>query len=131
MTLSQYVRVQTTVLIRQVHEQSHRVEIDTSDEAIHDLRVAIRRLSETLRVFKDLFPGGAAKAVRKDLKTAMRRAGRTRNCDIARELMAKARMPASAELTDDRDQAAKDLADMLSRWNKKARSQKWQEHLHV
>ncbi len=131
MTLSGYVHSQVAGLIEKVGAESERAARDTSDEGIHDLRVAIRRLSENLRVFKDLFPRGAAKAVRKDLKSAMKLAGDARNHDIARELMARARVPAAPELTAGREHAAVKLAGVLSEWNQETYARRWRELLHV
>jgi CHAD domain-containing protein len=131
MTLAEYVQSQVTALIQQVRQECDRAALETSDEAIHDLRVAIRRLSENLRVFKDLFPKGAAKAVRRDLKAAMKLAGETRNHDIARELMTKARVPVTTELKKGREQAAGELAKVLNQWNQDTRSHRWQAQLRA
>jgi len=39
-------------------------------EAIHDLRVAVRRLSRCLRVFAEFYPGDAWKKMRKETQAA-------------------------------------------------------------
>src|SRR5678815_1939319 len=58
-------------------------------EAVHDLRVAIRRFSQVLRVFKPCFRGKEVRKIRRELKQIMVLAGEVRNCDIALQLMSK------------------------------------------
>ena len=47
-----------------------------------------RRLQQALRTFRQYFPRGSSKRVRKDLRKAMKAAGELRNYDIAVELLA-------------------------------------------
>lgn len=58
-------------------------------DAVHDLRVAIRRLQQVLAVFKTSFPPRPRKKVRRILKQIMDPAGEVRNCDIAAILIPK------------------------------------------
>ena len=59
--------------------------VDSQDEdAIHDLRVAMRRFSQSLILFPDLFPPKAAgKINRRIKKKMMERTAEVRNRDIA------------------------------------------------
>ena len=131
MTISEYVQKQVSSLVNKLVEQAKVTERDTSDEAIHDLRTSIRRLNETLRVFEDLFPRGAATTVRNDLRAAMRLAGEARNVDIARELMTKAKLEPDPSFTADRATAEDKLMNVLAGWNRGAAYKAWREQLNA
>jgi len=57
-------------------------------DAVHDLRVSIRRFMQSLRSFESLLPRLEAKGIRKQVKTVLQQAGEVRNYDIALELLA-------------------------------------------
>jgi CHAD domain-containing protein len=60
-----------------------RVRKNGSEEAIHNLRVASRRILETLRVFDGAIDADVASPVRRALKRWMRLSGSVRDLDIA------------------------------------------------
>lgn len=60
-----------------------------SEDAVHDLRVSIRRLLEALRAFKPQIDKHERRHLRKQLRRIMRAAGQARNLDIAVELCAR------------------------------------------
>jgi CHAD domain-containing protein len=62
-------------------------------EAIHDLRVSIRRFTQCLVTFEGLFDPAAVKDVRKQLRKLMKRCGEVRNADIAQALLHTAGVP--------------------------------------
>jgi CHAD domain-containing protein len=130
MTLAEYVDGQMDALIGKVADAAAHAESDTSAAGIHRLRVAIRKLAESLRVFKSLFPHGAAKKVRKDLKAAMKLAGEARNYDIARDLMKKAKVQIDPEVVEGRERALQRLAAVLHAWNQDNAAGAWRERLH-
>ncbi len=130
MNLSEYVRQHVTDLIEAVEQQSRLAATDSSEHGVHDLRVSIRRLSENLRVFEDLFPRGAAKTVRKNLRVAMHMAGEARNHDIARKLMDKARVSVPADFAKGREHAGGTLSQVLNNWNSGGAFRAWKEQLH-
>lgn len=131
MTLLEFVQTQVSSLIDKLVAQAKITERDTSDGAIHDLRTSIRRLNETLRVFEDLFPRGAAKTVRNDLRLAMRSAGAARNVDIARDLMIRAKLEPGPSLAAERASAESKLKDVLGGWNRGTAYKAWREQLHA
>ena len=102
-------------------------------DSVHDLRVSIRRLSQSLRIFRELFPPGAAKKIRKSLKGLMQAASEVRNRDIALELLEQANMTADTALvqsiTQERRDAEKVLLSALRRWNRRHSFQKWRLRL--
>jgi CHAD domain-containing protein len=102
-------------------------------DAVHDLRVAIRRFTQVLIVFKDCFPARESKRVRKQLKDLMTLAGDVRDCDIALKLLEKASPDNSAGLRERlgarRREAAKALVGALTRLARRGYSAKWRAAL--
>lgn len=71
---------------------------DPGEEPVHDLRVAIRRLSQALRMFAALFPARDARAMRQALKPALAAAAVARDLDVGIELLHKEELPAEHPL---------------------------------
>ena len=67
-------------------------------DAVHDLRVAIRRFLQSLRVFHDFFPRREVKRVRRRLREMLDSAAEVRNRDIALDLCRQAGATAGAAL---------------------------------
>ena len=67
-------------------------------EAVHDLRVSIRRLLSCLKAFPEFFSSGGKRKVRRRLREIMTLAGEVRNRDIAVELGLQAGLPEESEL---------------------------------
>jgi CHAD domain-containing protein len=87
-------------------------------ENIHDLRVAIRRFTQALRVFRDLLDRSHVRKMRRELRKIMDLCGEIRNCDIAKETIDAAGAPASGaverHLHKTRSRAERDLENVLS-----------------
>jgi len=60
---------------------------DDGAEAIHDLRVANRRLRNALRIFKNFYSRRTRKEARRELKEIMKTAGKVRDRDIAIQIV--------------------------------------------
>ena len=58
-------------------------------EAVHKMRVAIRRLQQALLVFRDFLRKKGVKRIRREVKAIMKPAGELRNYDIALGLLKK------------------------------------------
>jgi CHAD domain-containing protein len=102
--------------------------------AIHDLRVAIRRLSEELRVFEAWFEPAPAKRIRRRLRKLMEHCAAVRNCDIALEVLRAAgwRKPELfAALEEERRRTRQALARKLAGWRRRDRVRQWRGHLEV
>src|SRR4051812_43605990 len=56
---------------------------DPNEEAVHKMRVSIRRFQQSLRLFQQFLPSKGIRQVRGELKRIMEPAGELRNCDIA------------------------------------------------
>jgi len=65
-----------------VNVQARRTLKSDDAEAVHDLRVAIRRFLQALQVFKTLLPGKERKKGRRSLKLLLTGAGAVRDCDV-------------------------------------------------
>jgi len=59
------------------------------EEAVHKLRVSIRRLQQALRLFGQYFDEANVRKLRKQLRELMRAAAEVRNRDVAGALLAK------------------------------------------
>jgi CHAD domain-containing protein len=57
--------------------------------AVHRMRVAVRKLQQALRVFRQYFKPSGVRRVRRQLKKCVGAAGELRNYDIAMELLDK------------------------------------------
>jgi len=104
-------------------------------EAVHDLRVAIRRLAQCLRVFEQFFPRDRTRKIRRALKEMVDLASKVRDRDIALALVAKARISPKCELprrlADDRRAAQLALVTELKQWIRSNLSSKWRSALEM
>ena len=130
-----YARLQTAILLRRLAFQLNRASRDGDPEAIHDLRVAIRRLSRCLRVFAAFFPGDSWKRVRHQLSDLMEAAANVRDRDIALQLLAEAGLPARAAIATrmaaERRKASHELLLEIRRWKGRSFSRKWRSRLEL
>jgi CHAD domain-containing protein len=135
MKMREYVRVQTGTLLRGLASQVDRAARTGDAEAIHDLRVAIRRLSRCLRVFAHFYPGQTWKPMRRRLSGLMEACGGVRDRDIAIELLEKAGVGAAAplvrKLDEERRAAHEELRRDLRRWNRAGLLRRWSVRLEL
>jgi CHAD domain-containing protein len=128
-----YARLETAILLRRLAYQLNRSAHDGDADSIHDLRIAIRRLSRCLRVFALFFPAGSWKKIRRQLAGLMKAAGWVRDRDIALQLLAEAGIPARAaiatRLAAERRKASHDLLLEIRRWKGRNFSKKWRSRL--
>lgn len=101
-----------------VRQELTRVRAAPDENAVHDLRVTIRRLFEAVRSLEEYVRPRAARQVRKRLRRVMKAAGLTRNLDIALALAEKARLPLTEtevrpSLQRERAAAAQSLIELL------------------
>ena len=60
-----YALAQTAILLRRLAFQANRAARTGDADAVHDLRVAIRRLSRCLRTFAQFYPDNSWKRMRR------------------------------------------------------------------
>jgi CHAD domain-containing protein len=108
---------------------------ESDADAVHDLRVSIRRLGQSLDVFGALLPKGEAKKVRKTLSRLMAVAGQIRDRDIALEFLAEAGLSRDDQLWKrlkaGRRDANKDFARRVKRWSQGQFADKWRSSLRL
>jgi len=130
-----FARQQTLALLRRLADQVSRASKPGDPEAIHDLRVAIRRFSRSLRVFSQFLPGGKAGRVRRRLRDVMDLAAAVRDRDIALELLQEARVPPrsplAVSLRRERQAAERKLIAAAGRLERRDFSRKWRVWLRL
>ncbi len=133
MTMQELVRTQTATLLRRVAYQVNRAAKSCDEDAVHDLRVSIRRLNRCLQVFSEFYPGTSGKKLRRRLKALMEPAGHVRDLDIAMQLVAEAGVGRNAwllyRMAEARRQARRNLLHEVRLWKGRGFSKKWRATL--
>ncbi len=122
----------TKLLERLAYQANHAVH--TADvEAVHDLRVAIRRFAQSLYLFKSAFGAKEVRKVRKRLKDLMQATNEVRDCDVATNLLQKREFTGLPALQQSirarRKEAVRVLVPALRRWSGRGSSAKWRAAL--
>jgi CHAD domain-containing protein len=128
-----YAAEQTSMLLRRLAFQASRTARMADVDAVHDLRVALRRLTQCLRLFGQFFPRERAKKIRQRLEAVMDLASEVRNRDTALQLLAGASpLPDSTlaqVLSHERTEAERSLVAALQRWNRRSFHKRWRSRL--
>jgi CHAD domain-containing protein len=129
--MEKFVREQTTARLNRFAFELHRAARMRDAQAIHDLRVSIRRLSQCLRIFRQFFPNKEVKRIHRRLRAVMDLAAVVRNRDIARELLERAGggPPLRARLIEQRKHAERDMVDEIVRISRRELSARWRARL--
>ena len=121
--MRKFAREQAVRLLDKLREQMTRASDKGDADSIHDLRVAIRRFTQCLRIFKSFLTNGDTRKIRKRLKRIMDRAAEVRDRDVALELLAAAGPIGdpgmAAALRRGRDQAHRALLAEIRRVHRK------------
>jgi CHAD domain-containing protein len=99
--MREYAQATVAGLLERVTQQLERAAVTPDEDAVHDVRVSIRRASQALRVFSGLLPHREARAIRGRLKMVLDEASAVRDCDIALGLYAEAGLPNSHPLWEE------------------------------
>jgi len=130
-----YAGQQTALLLGRLSVAVNRAARDADAASIHDLRVAMRRLSRCLRVFAPLYPDGSWKKMRRRIASLLAAAGAVRDCDIALELVARAgvsrRNAMVTQLAAQRRKAGRDLLLEIRRWQSRDYPRHWRSRLEL
>ena len=133
MTIEEHARSQTGLLLRRLALQVNRAAKSCNEEAVHDLRVSIRRLNRCLRVFSQFYPEGSWKRIRRRLKTLMEAAGSVRDLDIATEFLGEMGIrkpsPLLHRLAESRRAARRELEREVRIWKESGFSKRWRSTL--
>jgi CHAD domain-containing protein len=135
MTMRQYAVDQVAQRLRRVAFELKRAKAKMDDEAVHDLRVSIRRFSQSLRVFSSLLPKSEARKIRKKLRRVMKIAGEVRNLDIAAQMVAESKIrglkPLLTEITESRKELQRQLLETLRQLANRDFTTRWRERLQL
>ena len=93
-----FVARSTAARVEAAKAQLERARRDRSPDAIHDLRVAFRRLLNTLTCFERTLGRARTKRLRKEARTLLAAGGAVRDRDIALNLAQEAGLDSRAEL---------------------------------
>lgn len=97
-------------------------------EALHDLRVSVRRLQQALRLFEDFLDRDRCKEIRRKLSRLMDLCGAVRNCDVSLVLLAEVGITGKRLLLNLRQERARRrerLLDHLRKWDGQTFSTEW------
>jgi CHAD domain-containing protein len=134
-SLKRYAEAKLAARLERISSALRRAAKDPEGpENIHDLRVAIRRFTQALRVFKDLLDGARVRKMRRRLKKIMNLCGEVRNHDIALEALHAAGAPVAQalerRLRKTRSRIASDLSNHLSA-SRAAKIKEWRDWLRA
>jgi len=133
--MKEFAHSQVSTLLRRLAAQVKRTGEVADADSVHDLRVAIRRLSRALRSFAQFFPGKQWKRIRKGLSNLMDAAAAVRDNDVALELIEKAgaaqRARVALTLQARRREAEAELRAELQDWQGRGFAREWREGLEL
>jgi triphosphatase len=131
----EYVERQTRALLRSFTMRlNHAAETGDAD-AIHDLRVAIRRLSRGLKVFAPFYADKSWKEIRSLLRRVMQLAGAVRDRDIAAGCLVEAGIAGQSGVLDrlnsERREANEKFLGEIRRWKEQGIARQWGAQLVI
>ncbi len=133
-SVSGYARLRASSRLEQFLTRRQYAEGKLHDaDAIHDLRVSIRRLAQCLRTFRGVLAPLPARKMRKGLRRLMALCAAVRNCDVAIEVLQQAGAidnQRKSRLLSARRDAERALQEHLTdgcRWRKR----KWLKLLRI
>jgi CHAD domain-containing protein len=122
-----------TKLLERLAYQVNRTVHTANVEAVHDLRVSIRRFAQSLYLFKSAFAAKEVRKIRGRLKDMMDLTNGPRDCDVAMALLCKRKLPGTPALEpairERRKESVRLLVPALRRWIARDSSSKWRSAL--
>lgn len=135
MNLSEFARRRASELLGRLAFEVRNVCAKKDPEAVHDLRVSIRRFTQALLALQPLFPRREAKRIRRRLRAMMDLAARIRNRDIATGLFTAAGVardaPVFSRLAGEREQARGELVRLARSWRSRNFTGRWRTALRL
>jgi len=117
-------------LLTDLIDEMRRAAEDPGVDAVHDLRVSVRRATEGIRLF-----ASDAKKLRKEIKAIREHAAAVRDRDVTRQLLRRHRLPvtdpACVYLQGQRDLAALQLGEFLKAQLEQDRPARWQRWIEA
>ena len=131
--MREYARQQTALLLDRLSAVLTRAARAGDADSIHDIRVAMRRLSRCLRIFAPFYADRSWKKIRRRIASLLAAAGAVRDCDIAIELLGRAgiarRNAMVTHLAAQRRKAGRELLAEIRRWKSHDYPQRWRDAL--
>jgi CHAD domain-containing protein len=119
-------------LLTRLTFEIHRAAKKAGPEEIHDVRVSIRRFSQGLLLFNDLFPPWEVKKIKRRLKRMMRLTSEIRDRDITLAYLASVKETRHRpRLVKQRLALQKEFTQMVTRWNAREFSAHWRTGLSL
>jgi adenylate cyclase len=128
---AEFASSQINRLLRNLTAQIRKTLRLADADAVHELRVRIRRFDQALLLFAELLEKKHVRKTRRRLKELMALAGAVRNCDIADELIGARFSGAQKEIDNKRESARQSLAHALRCWIDERYSSKLSDWLRV
>lgn len=134
--LRKFARAQTRLRLKRVSTAVRRaIKHPQEPETAHDLRVAIRRFVQCVRMFDGLFTPHSVEEVRKPLHKLMSLSGAKRDYDVGLEVLEEAGLrpqsSATLEFREHRDRELKALAHYLGRRKIRRDADRWKKQLRT
>jgi CHAD domain-containing protein len=128
-----FARLQVQSRLEKLDSELARVAAEPSAAAVHDFRVAVRRFTQGLIIFRSLLPEDSAQGMRKRLRKLMKLAGEVRDRDIALEFLKESGLDGRdalwKHLERDRQESEARLAKKARRWSEAGRVRAWGDKL--
>lgn len=133
---STFALAQTRTRLKRVISAVRRAAKHPQDpETAHDLRVAIRRFVQCLRMFRGLFDSAPAAKIRKRLRKLMDLCGAKRDYDVGLQVLEEAGVPAHSSVVlkfrEQRDRGSRALARYLEKESTRDDADRWRKRLRV
>ena len=131
-TMRHFAHRQIASRLAGLSERAGNAAAASDAESIHDLRVAIRRLSQALSLFSGLVRKKELKKIRKRLKDVMSLTSQVRNRDIALEHLADADAATMKErLQTERSNHARQVRETVAKWHQRDFAKRWTASLEL
>lgn len=127
-TMRDYAVAKTGALLDEAAAAITSAARTPDEEAVHKMRVSIRRLQQAIRLFRQYFDSRGFEHVKDRMRAIMEVAGELRNRDIAMKLVADADGD-TGELAAQRLAYKEKLDDVLKRYLNSDLSRSWREKL--
>ena len=106
-----------------------RCAVNADVDAVHNLRVAVRRTTQVLRIFENQFSHVVARKLRRRIRKVRRYAAPVRDRDVTHKLLLKLKLPpndpACAFLLGERAMAACQLQKYLEKLIRRGKPKSW------
>ena len=127
-TMQEYALQKTANLLDAMVGALRAAAVHPEPDAVHKMRVSIRRLQQALRLFRQYLKKSGVEKVKSHMRSVMQVAGELRNRDIAIELVERQSGDTSA-LVAQRSQWNQELAKVLSPYASPDLLPRWRRQL--